>query len=387
MRLFPWWEQFRVLGLEMEESSMKTSKPLTKPGNHLSTSVMCFLVFCLSAPPVISAAEARTYDSPYVASDAQGDFLTPPLSLHRVDNAASDSLAPSQGGTQLVWDDKTQSPTQPTSKKVAFAQEAGDDDGDGDGDEGNETRGSHLAFMGQPASVLLGIGTFVNPAYEGARKMEVLPFPFLDVKLFDGRAFLSMENGLGVNVVKNKRWKAGFAIGYSPGRSNGNGLFSAKTSRLNGVPDISDAAFGRGFVSYDIRPFSVDAALNNRFGPDGGVTATLGAQYHFSPIGRLHMSVGPEVTWADREYTETFFGVSEQTARTATALGNNMRAYSPNAGIKDVSFLATGIYKFDDHWNVMGRAGFSELVGPAKNSPLTEETFQPTVGVGIAYNF
>lgn len=362
------------------ERTMKISKAQTKSGNHLSISVVCFSVLCLSAPLGITTAKAQTYYSPYTASDAQNSFVKLPLVYRRDDYAASASLVPSQGGTQLVWEDKSQPPTQTTSKKVALAQ-AGEDD------EGNETRDSHLTFLGQPASVVLGIGTFMNPAYEGAKKIEVLPFPFLDVKVFDGRAFLSMENGLGINVVKNKRWKAGVAVGYSPGRSNGNGLFGAKTSRLNGVPDISDAAFGRGFVSYDIRPFSIDAALNDRFGTDGGVTAKLGAQYHFSPIERLHMSVGPEVTWANREHNETFFGVSEQTARTATALGNNMTAYSPSAGIKDVSFSAIGIYKLEGHWNVMGRAGFSELVGPARNSPLTEEAFQPNVGVGIAYNF
>lgn len=354
---------------------------LARTGNQTSAKAVYLSTFCLCFLLTSGAAKAETYYSsdPYAASDAQGNYLKPSLVYNRGNSAASDSVTSSQKGTQLVWADNSQPSAQPAPQRVVSVQE-GDDD---------NKKGSHLTFLGQPASVSLGIGAFAMPAYEGAKKLEMTPVPFIDVRLFNDRAFLNVQDGLGVNAIKNNNWKAGFALTYSPGRSHsGSGLFGgSKDSRLTGVPDINGAALGKAFVSYTIRSFSVDADIKNRFGSDGGILADLGAKYHFSPLERLHMTVGPEITWANRYYNKTFFGVSEQTAQTATALGNDLTAYSPSAGIKDVAFSVTGVYALTDHWSAIGHAGFEELVGPAKNSPLTQRTFQPNVGLGVSYRF
>lgn len=355
------------------EMPIRTGRRVSSKAIYLSTFCLCFLLGT-------NAAKAQTYYSsgPYAASDAQGNFLKPPLVYPRFNSTTSTSATLPNQGTQLVWEDKSQPSIQPPIQTVISTQE-----------DSADNKSSHLTFLGQPASVSLGVGAFATPIYEGAKKLEFTPIPLIDVRLFNDRAFLNVQDGLGTNIINNNHWKAGFAVTYSPGRSHsGSALFGGRdSSRLNGVPDISGAALGKTFVSYNIKPFSIEADVKNRFGNDGGILADLGAKYHFSPVARLHMTAGPEITWANREYNKTFFGVSQETAQTATALGNDLTAYNPSSGIKDVALSVTGVYELTNHWNVVGHAGFEQLVGPAKNSPLTQSAFQPNVGVGVSYRF
>lgn len=256
-----------------------------------------------------------------------------------------------------------------------------------DGAATNADRSGGLKLFGRPASVTLGAGVFAKPVYEGSKEFEAMPAPFFDIRLFDDRVFLNLQDGIGANILKNGGWRAGVAIGYGGGRQRDGGAFSRSSDRLVGVPDIDGAAVGKIFGSYSFDPFSVEGAVRNRFASDGGVSVELGAKYHISPLPRLRVSLGPQVTWANKEYNQTFFGVSEQTARAARSQGNNLTAYEPDAGFKDISFSVSGVYRLTDHWSVMGRAGVSQLIGPARKSPLVEEKTQPNLGLGVMYKF
>lgn len=256
-----------------------------------------------------------------------------------------------------------------------------------DGAAANADRSGGLKLFGQSASVTLGAGVFVKPVYEGSKKSEAMPVPLFDIRLFDDRVFLNLQDGIGANIIKSGGWRAGAAIGYGGGRKRDGGSLSRGSERLTGVPDIDGAAVGKIFGSYSFDPFSVEGAVKNRFASDGGVTVELGAKYHVSPLPRLRISLGPQITWANKEYNQTFFGVSEQTARTARSLGNNLTAYDPDAGFKDISFSVSGMYRLTDHWSIMGRAGVSQLIGSVRKSPLVEEKTQPSLGLGVMYKF
>ena len=87
-------------------------------------------------------------------------------------------------------------------------------------------------------------------------------------------------------------------------------------------------------------------------------------------------------------YQKTFFGVTPALAAQANELGNPLIAYTPKAGITTAGITAAGIYQISKHWGLIGRLGLQDLIGKqAKDSPLTQRTFQPSVGCGAAYQF
>jgi outer membrane scaffolding protein for murein synthesis (MipA/OmpV family) len=50
--------------------------------------------------------------------------------------------------------------------------------------------------------------------------------------------------------------------------------------------------------------------------------------------------------------------------------------------------IAAGVYQVGDHWGLVARIGFHDLLGTSvKDSPLTQRTFQPSFAVGAMYKF
>jgi outer membrane protein len=235
---------------------------------------------------------------------------------------------------------------------------------------------------GQGIVIDLGAGAAVAPAYEGSKTLRGSPLPLIDINgLADGRVSISTLHGVAVNIIDLGNLKAGVSINYSGGRGRVN------SDRVQGLPNISGAATVSGFLTYDFRPFSVGLEVKDRIGPDSGIVISLGGDYKFRPLPKLQITVGPKVNFADRQYEQTFFGVSESSAVRATALGNPMRAYDATPGIKNVELSLTAKYTITERWSALAHVGLSELVGSAANSPLTQQKLQPTVAAGVAYRF
>ncbi|HWK48083.1 MAG TPA: MipA/OmpV family protein [Stellaceae bacterium] len=238
-------------------------------------------------------------------------------------------------------------------------------------------------FLGRGTSITMGLGASIAPAYEGSKNFKANPLPYLDIKgLFDNRVFLSTTRGLGANLLDLGPFKAGLSVSYGGGRS------SSDSSRLKGLSNVNGGPVLSGFMTYELKPVSFELKAGNTFGPNPGTEVSFGTNYAFTPLPRLHVSVGPQITWADSRYDKAYFGVTSAEAARATALGNPMRAYSPGAGIKDIGLSATGMYQVTEHWGLVTHVGLSELVGDAaKNSPLTQRTFQPSFAIGGTYKF
>ena len=232
-------------------------------------------------------------------------------------------------------------------------------------------------------SVIVGLGPFIGPVYDGSRKSKVRPFPYVDMRgLFDGRVFVSSLDGLGVNLVRAGPLRAGVVINQSDGRNSGD------DSHLKGLPDIGTAGQAGGFVSYTFKPFAVEAKVDRRIGSDPGTRASLGASYGAAPIPDLHLSLSADLTWADSNYQKTFFGVTPAQAARASADGNALRAYAPRSGLSTVGLAGAGVYQLGGHWALVARVGLHDLIGPSgRDSPLTQRTFQPNFALGGLYKF
>jgi outer membrane scaffolding protein for murein synthesis (MipA/OmpV family) len=232
-------------------------------------------------------------------------------------------------------------------------------------------------------SIVVGLGAEVAPVYDGAKKSKVSPLPYVDIHgLLHDRVYISDIRGIGVNIVDLGKFRAGASVNYVAGRT------SSDSDRLRGLPDISGAAAVAGFMTYSLKPFAFELRVQRELGSAPATQATLGASFAIAPTPRLHLSFGTQLTWADKKFDQKFFGITPAEAAQANALGNPLSAYSPGSGLTRISLTATSVYALSEHWGLVTRLSFSDLIGkPAKDSPLTQRAFGTSVVIGPIYKF
>ena len=232
-------------------------------------------------------------------------------------------------------------------------------------------------------SSIVGGGPMIAPAYIGAKKTKVTPFPYVDVRgLFGDRVFLSDVEGIGLKLLNDGPVRAGFNVNYSSGRT------SSDDPHLKGLPDIGGAAQAGAYLAFALRPFAIETKVEHRLGASSGTQVTFGAGVSAAPMPQFHLSVSAGVTWADARWQKTFFGVTPGQAAQSTLQGNLLTAYTPGSGLTEASVAFAGVYQVGTHWGLVARVALRDLVGtPVKDSPLTQRTFQPSYAFGAMYKF
>ena len=107
-------------------------------------------------------------------------------------------------------------------------------------------------------------------------------------------------------------------------------------------------------------------------GKDQGTLALLDVNARWRVGERGFMSAGPGVTWADADYTMTFFGTP---------------AYEAGSGWNAVRFGIGAGYRIDEHWNLGARVSTSRIVGDAADSPITRDRTPYGAGLFASYRF
>lgn len=239
--------------------------------------------------------------------------------------------------------------------------------------------------QGRPASdgweARLGVLGLVAPDYEGSDDYELNPVPDVEISYAD--RFFFGRRGLGVNLLtgRDSPITAGISVAYDGGRDED------ENDALRGLGDVDGTAVVRSFLTYSVGKLALTAEAETDVLGDGhdGTLATLSATYMFTPTPDLILFAGPAVTWADKDYTQSYFGITgAQAARSGRA------AYGASSGVKDVSATLVGLYGLTDNWVLTGIAGYKRLLGDAADSPLVEvdgDADQLFGGLGISYRF
>jgi MipA family protein len=204
---------------------------------------------------------------------------------------------------------------------------------------------------GSPHS-MVALGAAVVPEYDGADTMRVLPFALGEVR-WGGVDFQLRGQGLRIDLVSDPRLAIGPVIGARLPRNNVDG-------RVGLLPEIDTAVEAGGFVGYRIGgdrtgQGSVQVELSvvhDVTRTHNGLLATASAGYAAIRQPKGFLSLDVQTTWANRDYTRTYFGVDP-----ADAARSGLRVYRPGSGFRDVG------------------AG------------LTGRRWQPAAGIGMSYRF
>lgn len=225
--------------------------------------------------------------------------------------------------------------------------------------------------------VSIGPGLNLSPVYPGARRTLVYAVPYQDID-YRGRFFSNGFDVLGVYARNDATWQIGADLQYDPTWRH-----RSDDARLSGLKDIDATARARVFAqaTYAFLTLSVDAAQDVA-GQRQGLVADADL-YASVPLGKKALlSFGTGLTWADRRYMRTFFGILP-----AQAAQSAFPVYALGGGLRDRHASAIATYTLSDRWQALCSATWARLHGEAADSPIVERRGQLDVSAALKYRF
>jgi MipA family protein len=229
---------------------------------------------------------------------------------------------------------------------------------------------------------ILGGGVINGPRYPGSRYDFTRGLPLVSVSY--GRFFIGAvpgggaPAGAGAYLLHTEHWAIGLDIGgdaRKPRRATDDPI-------LRGWGDIPGTARAGMFASYTRDWLSVRGSISDAVAHHEGVVASLSVEAKYHATERLTLSFGPEVTWVNNQYAQTFFGISAAQSEIA-----GIAPYQAKSGINTVGGSAGATYILTDHWSLGAHVSYGKLQGDAANSPVTTDKTQRMYGAFVMYRF
>jgi outer membrane scaffolding protein for murein synthesis (MipA/OmpV family) len=221
----------------------------------------------------------------------------------------------------------------------------------------------------------LGASGDLKPLYPGAGKYRFEPGPDIDVRYKD-LAFFSTGEGLGVNLLQDKTYRVGAALGFDRGRE------ADSATRLHGTGDIGYAPVPKLFAEYVIFPVVLRADVRRALGGVDGWAGDLSAYMPVYGTKKFFVFAGPTVSFVDDTWNRHEFGISAtQHSR------SGLPRYDATGGLQSAGVGSNVTWLITDHWLVEGGATAARLLDAAAHSPLVQARMQYDANFTVGYMF
>jgi outer membrane scaffolding protein for murein synthesis (MipA/OmpV family) len=224
-----------------------------------------------------------------------------------------------------------------------------------------------------------GVGSAVQPVYQGSRAYRVLGGPVINIQ-FKDIAFISTGDGIGYNVVHKRGLQLGLGVAYDLGRKERNdysNLRGMHDKPLSAVPKL----FGTWAVSQEF-PLVIRGDIRHLLRAGGGNIADLGAYFPLpgsSP--QLAMFFGPSITLANGRYLQDMYGVTNQ-----ESASSRHAAYSiKQCGVEAMGLGLSATWTMSRHYLVNVDAAVNYLGHLPRDSPLLERATGHVVALSFDY--
>lgn len=231
----------------------------------------------------------------------------------------------------------------------------------------------------------LGIGVLSTTTYEGSATRRTVAGPDLSLS-YRTKEWGSVElgqRGLIWNALERGDFKLGMAAGFDPGRKTKASSTTDPTpgdKRLAGMGEVRSSPEAGLIMGYG--PFSLLARKSIGDRGHKGAQVDLNAEFPMALTDTVGLRFGVGTTWADKHYTQAYFGVTP-----AQAQASGFRAYTPKAGVRKFEASMGAEYAFAKDWKLQGSLVLTRLAGDAENSPLVERKTSASASASIAYVF
>ncbi|WP_420475469.1 MipA/OmpV family protein [Noviherbaspirillum sp. ST9] len=242
----------------------------------------------------------------------------------------------------------------------------------------------------------IGLGAANAPRYKGADERETRPAALLQVQWSNG--FFVSGLSMGMHLTEEPGVEFGPLLAIEPGRSaNGRqklsgigGIDMAGASTALAPPSVRVLRFtdirstpGAGAFYHYYLDESLRLTGNFLYGigeSHKGLLLNLGVQKSFAPATHHRLSLSANMTWANRRYTQEWFGVDP------VASGSNV-SYSASSGVRDVQLTLNWNWELSNLWLLTSQVSATRLMGSAADSPYVERRNGMGVRTGLAYRF
>ena len=225
--------------------------------------------------------------------------------------------------------------------------------------------------------IRLGLLGAVHPDYPGSDDYKTSLAPYFRINWRD-RIILGGRS-VRARILNRGPFRFGPIARLRGGRDE------EDNNDLEGLGDDEQAIEIGAFARYRQGPYRVrvTAVQDVADGHNGAIVeVNAGVQV---PFGRPWFLLTGRATWADQDYTKSYFGVTTTEARRS-----GMRPFSASAGVRDVGFIVSSRVPLWRKLSLVGAFHYQRLLGDAADSPLTHDkgdADQVSGTLGLVYRF
>jgi outer membrane protein len=226
-------------------------------------------------------------------------------------------------------------------------------------------------------TISIGASTITGPKYPGAKAITTLPIPYWDID-YKHRFFSNGLDFAGVYLLNDDTWKVGSELTYDLTERR-----EKDDDRLKGLGNVKSAIRAKVFAEYTLSFFNLSAEVAQDIsGHKQGMLIALDATFTIPFTKRWFFSLGPGITWGDKQYVETFFGVTQ-----TQSVRSGLPPFNAESGVADIHLNIATRYSITNHWAATGMFNPARLLGRSADSPITETKNQTTWIVSMEYKF
>lgn len=260
----------------------------------------------------------------------------------------------------------------------AQAAESTEAPGDDLGADAGTHAGTDAGGFWSDFDVTLGALVGTGPDYEGSDSYDFVALPVVNVTYRDTLFLRTNTLGATFSPIEN--------LSFGPLMSYGFGRDEDDNDDLEGLGDVDSAVLVGGFASYEISRFELSVnVLHAVTGDHDGTVVAPSVSYGQKVTSALSVEVEVGATWASDDYMETFFGIDA-----VQAANSRLRRFDAEAGFKDIGLSFGANYRLSEGWALLGKVGYTRLLGDAADSPLVDDVGSPNqfhVMTGLTYSF
>jgi outer membrane protein len=231
--------------------------------------------------------------------------------------------------------------------------------------------------------VSVGIGVTAQPKYPGSSETRTGAIPVfnaskgaLQIGALPG---FGVPLGVGYTVLREGPWRLGLGIGTSLGSQR----TSSDGDALSRLGEIKQTLSGAVSGSYTEDAVNASASvISDLGGQNQGTHALLDVFFRAKPIDKWALHAGPGITLMDKQYAQTFYGVTS-----AQSTSSGYAVHSASAGVSALRFGAGAVYEMTREWSLGAQLSVSKLQGDAAKSPAVENSTQTGYGIFTNYRF
>ncbi|MDX2441642.1 MAG: MipA/OmpV family protein [Desulfobacterales bacterium] len=232
----------------------------------------------------------------------------------------------------------------------------------------------------QGPKMVVGLGAAVAPDYEGSDDGEGVPLILFNAEWDNHMSVSIMGTSARVNLLPHPFFRAGLAMEYIKKRDD------VDNDAVDALPDVDTSFMAGGFFGFDYQGWngSIELMTDVADGNDGSI-ARLKGGYEMQINKAMKLNLGIFTTWADDDYMESYFSVSE-----AGSIVSGLDTYNADSGLKDVGLNVSVHYTPWQHWGIMGVLVYKRLLNDAEDSPVVDKEGnenQATFGIMATYRF